>query len=797
MNKFLLLFLFSPLFAFTQHTIIGGNQIPIEAAPYIVSVTDWTPFQGNQGPATRGAGVILSEKWILTATHILDRGGGVFITPNNLQIYAGSAAIGPHSQGQTRIATNISILDIDYTNTPSGAYKNDLALIEINPPLVFNEQVQPIEFANPCNTTLPDLALGIIAFLSGWGKTCVPCPLSPTLNATNMPIISTAAANQVHMNSSISNTAITDSMLAFYDPPQNGHAGTTSYSGDSGGPAIIDKNGNEILIGNTSWSFRPNGISPTQLPVMYMKTLTYYNWIQSITGLHLNPTGVDLYTKDKEWDMAQEPFYCNAPWTSDDIWVRNQNDNIEIHEPPEYSTGANPNYIKVRVTNNGCTASAGNELLKVYWAKAATALSWPTHWNGSLSVGGQSLGDIIGTVNLPVIQPGDAYIATVAWLPPNPDTFAALYSGNSTVFKADEPHHFCLLSRIEAQSDPMTVPETNDVCHNTIQNNNIAWKNISVVNVDPTNIVSGTTVDDRPMGANVFVGGMGNSEEDFDLSVCETPYAGEFNVTDFAEVKITLDSLLWLKWEATEFSSENITIVNEAKHQITMVEGCGTIKDLNFSGFDQYLMHTSFNFLTDDISEESNFHFTIAQKRSADQSLVGGETFEIRVPNRLDFDADAGDNVSIEKGDQVTLSALQIGENAIYNWYNEVGELVYTGQSFSLSPEVSQTYQLEVIATLDGFKDYDEVEIQVKIEKIISCSPNPAATFIDVHYTVENSSSAYFVLVKHLDNVSSQFMIDPQLENIQLDISNFQSGNYSLILVSNGEVKDHTNILIQ
>ncbi|KAA3642589.1 MAG: hypothetical protein DWP98_13550 [Bacteroidetes bacterium] len=52
------------------------------------------------------------------------------------------------------------------------------------------------------------------------------------------------------------------------------------------------------------------------------------------------------------------------------------------------------------------------------------------------------------------------------------------------------------------------------------------------------------TIDDKPFGANVIVGGTGNDNEEFTLSFCDLPNAGEDLVMDFAEIKITLDDAL-------------------------------------------------------------------------------------------------------------------------------------------------------------------------------------------------------------------------------------------------------------
>jgi Common central domain of tyrosinase len=80
----------------------------------------------------------------------------------------------------------------------------------------------------------------------------------------------------------------------------------------------------------------------------------------------------------------------------------------------------------------------------------------------------------LAQVTIPVIGEDEAVIMQIPWYPPRPADFAP-------GFRADQ-NHFCLLARIEA--DPpwgMQTPEVTNVEANTRMNNNIAWKNVTVV----------------------------------------------------------------------------------------------------------------------------------------------------------------------------------------------------------------------------------------------------------------------------------------------------------------------------
>lgn len=88
---------------------------------------------------------------------------------------------------------------------------------------------------------------------------------------------------------------------------------------------------------------------------------------------------IDLLIRDSRDDKGEEPNNeTQYMWTSNDIFIRNQNDGklIPVHQNPVYDA-VNPNYVYVRVTNLGCQTSSGNDTVTVNWAKANTSLQYP------------------------------------------------------------------------------------------------------------------------------------------------------------------------------------------------------------------------------------------------------------------------------------------------------------------------------------------------------------------------------------------------------------------------------------
>jgi Trypsin len=378
-------------------SIIGGQFCPAYRAPYQVSVKVNLDYSCG--------GVIVSDRWIITSASALIR---------SLPPRGGNVTIGMSYQGtaynQYTYRVEGFLVHPRYNST---TLENDIVLLKTATPIEFSETVAPIEYANEYNTTLANVSAGQVAFLTGFGSTDGGADPSQNLQGTSMPLISMAEANDRNINpifggSSFNTrwTVLSTNLPFFQNGVVRGMAG-----GDRGGAAVINNSGNKINIGIASWAYPPFG----QLPSVYTNIREYAEWIQSVTEVTNTKQGVDLYIQDKRWDKGDEPANI-APeqwYESDDIWVRNQNDALpdahlndnafdsDLNQDQQNPIGNRVNYVYVRVRNRGSLTSPVGAKVKLYWAKASTALEWPSQWNGTVSVQGQPLGGIIGELSIP------------------------------------------------------------------------------------------------------------------------------------------------------------------------------------------------------------------------------------------------------------------------------------------------------------------------------------------------------------------------------------------------------------
>lgn len=496
---------------------------------------------------------------------------------------------------------------------------------------------------------------------------------------------------------------------------------------------------------------------------------------------------LDLCVKDTQNDFGIEPNTNSTYyWNSDDIWIRNLQDGVEEHQNPEYNPEI-PNYVYVRVTNKSCVASLGNEILRTYWAKAGTGLSWPISWNNSTTFSnGASFGKEIGFVTIPILAPGQSIVLSIQWTNmPNPSDYSSINP---------EPWHFCLLSRIETVNDPMTFLETDDLVENVINNNNIAWKNVSIVD-DIPNVTTSTST----YGAVVSVQNPFSETRDFSLELIKEESETGKPIYEESEVGVKMDNIIYHAWVKGGKESENLLNTIDEKKKLVNNNHV-LIDNIRFDPKEIGTVYLSFNFLAKELTEKSKFTYHVIQRDKTTNKIIGGETYIIKKKPRALFVANAGSNIEIDKNQPITISAEQINEAAIYNWYDSDGNLIYVGKDLTVSSEITKKYRLEVVATKDGFKDYDEVEVKLTPSEIEGLSPNPASNSVSVKYKTNDTNSAYLMVIGYYFGgtiTSNNYILDVNTTETNINIANYPPGIYTIALVCDGQIIDAKQLIKQ
>lgn len=494
-----------------------------------------------------------------------------------------------------------------------------------------------------------------------------------------------------------------------------------------------------------------------------------------------------LYIKDNPNDTGGSyigtSLYNGA--ASPDIWARNQNDgfinqNHEAVGSQTYSSTPPPTYVYVRVRNNGDSPTLGNGDDKVQLAWAASSLYYPNSIQGFQN---------IGTLNIPVLQPGQSTILEFTW-----NMSFTLY----TQWAFSSP---ALLASIESPHDVSIIANPPYLPADLYNNNNIAMKHVSILGNGGTSgtVGSGGGVTGVPgHSTRTLIGNPNDAIETYDL-VFKTPDNYQGNpITQEAEVKMVFDDTGWSIVQPQIGNRSDIQIIKDKE---ILIKGTDVaISNLSFPANTMLPLEVRFNFLSDELSDKNEFNYQIIQKYSASSTKLpnqptGDIHFIVRKESRNPFDADAGNDKEITKGDSIDLSAYDIGELAIYNWYDDAGNLIYTGKDLAVSPEITEKYKLEVIA-LDGVKDYAEVEVKVKEYEILNMTPNPTSNQVTIDYKVTGASSAYLMVLTPFSSAFN-YILDINSNNISLDLSGFQTGIYTVLLVCDGAVSDSKSLIKQ
>lgn len=179
-----------------------------------------------------------------------------------------------------------------------------------------------------------------------------------------------------------------------------------------------------------------------------------------------------LYIRDNVADTGSEPNVTTTiAWESPDVWVRQNADGITVGQP---ILGGQPSIVYVMVTNKGKGPypSDGNDVVRLYWAKAQTGLSWPAPWDGSIPKQGTQ---IIPPQPIGAILPRQSTSIQFNWTDtPNPVD----YPGNDG--------HFCLLAFVtKATSPEFEGFQGPDLNQNVLKFSNVAWRNIHIISSAP------------------------------------------------------------------------------------------------------------------------------------------------------------------------------------------------------------------------------------------------------------------------------------------------------------------------
>ena len=155
---------------------------------------------------------------------------------------------------------------------------------------------------------------------------------------------------------------------------------------------------------------------------------------------------------------------------------------------------------------------------------------------------------------VPILQPGEACVIQIPWYPPNPADFAC--------FGGDQGH-VCLLGRVETSTTApygMTFAEGPDVNLNTKNNNNIAWRNVTVVDNFPGALRISSVLIRNIFRERVLAG----------LRFATPDDAASF--FEFGNILVDLKPELFARWREGRAEGQGVEVAGETTIRITSPE---------------------------------------------------------------------------------------------------------------------------------------------------------------------------------------------------------------------------------
>lgn len=478
------------------------------------------------------------------------------------------------------------------------------------------------------------------------------------------------------------------------------------------------------------------------------------------------PLTSDIYLKDNWDDTGKEPNKTTEKsWISTSIWCRNQDDNIEQHQNPEYSQDHQQAFIYVKVYNRGKEKFTGNKWVQVYWANASTAIA-PKTWKGrELYANKFATGGFLEVQPVPNIAPGDSATVRIRWSLPN----------MLEEFPNDNLH-FCLLAKI------MDTPYDDGYVDGkpyfyVLESNKQAQKNISIITKSLTL---------KP--TNIFVRNISNNTKNYTLElVPRTP--ADKGLFSLSNVEMEMAPKIYDAWVRGGKQSTGVSLVENTatngNKKLKIIKSENSISGVNLSNneFDKI----SLKFLFDKAGSLTSKTFTYDLiQRDEEGNIIGGETFIVETPNKY------GDEVVIKPtpipGGEIRLSVKEDGYSS-YIWKDGEGNDLGSSDEITIKPTMKNNQVSVTALTADG--EMATGTISLTSEYGIKSIHKISETLIEIEFQNEIIGNSQLT-VTSIDN--GVISLNQELQSGEtvatIDISTLASGMYVINYTVNGETID-------
>lgn len=477
------------------------------------------------------------------------------------------------------------------------------------------------------------------------------------------------------------------------------------------------------------------------------------------------PEAVDLYIKDNAEDTGKEPNLTTTVfWDSPSIWVRNEEDDIEVHEHPYYATDHPYAIIYVKIHNRGKEDYKGGQWLHVYWARASTGLTAKA-WKGQEYYTDNSVtGGHLEPAYIEPIKAGEYRIIPVTW--PLPRKLMAKDNGT-------EKHHFCLLGQIYDDGNPELEGD-----YPAVQwSNDIAQKNVSIISRE--NLSKGT---------NVFVRNIYKNDHKYSLEIRPRTSADK-PLLSKAKLKMEMATPIYDAWKRGGLRAKSITYVPSINpRKVKFNSWDGRLEDICMNGADFEKVKINLEFKVPATYPGESYTFDLIQ-RDEHGNIVGGETFIVEAPILSHKPIDI---VPIEIGaGKYELSTDWQGTDYSARWTDRNGEDIGEGDKITVNPTARNNEFSVTALSSQGEMAQESVTLESMIG-FKSVTPTLIEDFINVelHSPVDSKNAVLQVSGLTQGTILLSKALPIGAKEMRLDATSLSSGIYILSYSVDGQIID-------
>ena len=243
--------------------IVGGEAAAAGEWPWQVFVK----IKRNEASYGCG-GSVVAPRWVLTAAHCVADGSSGVVSPNKIEVLAGT-------QDRRRGGRRIDVTAVrSHSGYRKGSFENDVALLKLARPA----GVEAVE--------LPDAARvaaiaphGTKATVTGWGSLREDGDPADRLMEVELPVVGEQACRAAYPRWPIDHRTLCAGLA---------QGGKDSCQGDSGGPLVVRDGAQWVQVGVVSTG---SGCARPGKYGIYMNVGAFADWLQQNSGFAISIVG--------------------------------------------------------------------------------------------------------------------------------------------------------------------------------------------------------------------------------------------------------------------------------------------------------------------------------------------------------------------------------------------------------------------------------------------------------------------------------------------------------------------------